>query len=97
LLQLLQGCPPGIQFNDHIEGDGAEIFAHAWALSARTAQVHIGRGRARPGSRSRIFRHRACFASRIAILRRDPEWLRRQIARLVRRNTKIRKRPGDWR
>ena len=32
LRQLLQGCPPGIQFNDHIEGDGAEIFAHACKL-----------------------------------------------------------------
>jgi hypothetical protein len=32
LLQLLQGCPPGIQFNEHIEGDGAEIFAHACKL-----------------------------------------------------------------
>ena len=32
LRQLLQGCPPGIRFNDHIEGDGAEIFAHACKL-----------------------------------------------------------------
>ena len=32
LRELLQGCPPGIQFNDHIEGDGAEIFAHACKL-----------------------------------------------------------------
>jgi ATP-dependent DNA ligase len=32
LRELLQGCPPGIQFNDHIEGDGPEIFAHACKL-----------------------------------------------------------------
>jgi hypothetical protein len=53
------------------------------ASSARTAHVHIDPARARPGLRSRIFRHRACFASRIAMRRRDPEWLRRQMARLV--------------
>lgn len=32
LRQLLQGCPLGIQFNDHIEGDGAIVFAHACKL-----------------------------------------------------------------
>jgi bifunctional non-homologous end joining protein LigD len=29
---IRQGRPPGIRFNDHIEGDGAEIFAHACKL-----------------------------------------------------------------
>ena len=37
LLRLVQGCPPGIQFNDHIEGDGAEIFAHACKLALRAS------------------------------------------------------------
>jgi hypothetical protein len=32
LRQLLKDCPAGIQFNDHIEGDGATVFAHACKL-----------------------------------------------------------------
>jgi ATP-dependent DNA ligase len=32
LRQLLKSCPAGIQFNDHIEGDGATVFAHACKL-----------------------------------------------------------------
>jgi bifunctional non-homologous end joining protein LigD len=32
LRQLLQGCPTGIHFNEHIAGDGAEVFAHACKL-----------------------------------------------------------------
>ena len=32
LRQILQQAPAGIQYNDHLEGDGAEIFAHACRL-----------------------------------------------------------------
>ena len=45
LLQLLQGCAPGIQFNDDIEGDGAEIFAHACKLGFEGI---VSKDRARP-------------------------------------------------
>jgi bifunctional non-homologous end joining protein LigD len=29
---LLRGIPVGMQYNDHVDGDGAEVFAHACKL-----------------------------------------------------------------
>jgi bifunctional non-homologous end joining protein LigD len=34
LAELLANAPPGIQYNEHLEGDGAAIFAHACKLGA---------------------------------------------------------------
>jgi bifunctional non-homologous end joining protein LigD len=34
LAELLANAPPGIQYSEHLEGDGAAIFAHACRLGA---------------------------------------------------------------
>jgi hypothetical protein len=66
---LLAKAPAGIQYSEHLEGDGAAIFVHACKLGAEgIVSKHRGhpydRAQARPGSRSKIRRRRAFCASK---------------------------------
>jgi bifunctional non-homologous end joining protein LigD len=72
LLELLRGVPAGIQYNDHLAGDGTEIFAHACRLGCegvvskdRTCPYQLG-----PSKTSRI---RLSLDSRSEMRRSNPQ------------------------
>ena len=68
---LLLGCMTGIQFNEHLEDDGATIFAHACQLGCEGI---VSKDRSRPYRsgpcktwiKVKTQRRRACADSRIA-------------------------------
>jgi ATP-dependent DNA ligase len=66
LAKLLARAPVAVHYTEHLEGDGAAIFAHGCRLGARAlrrsiASIPTDRGQARPGSRPRTRRRRACW------------------------------------
>jgi hypothetical protein len=77
LQKLLAKAPTGIQFSEHLEGDGAAIsrMPAGWgprALSPSTASTLIALAPPRPGSRPRIRWRRACCGSRTTSRDRPP-------------------------
>jgi ATP-dependent DNA ligase len=65
LAQLLRGPIPGMVLNEYAEGDGMTIFEEACKLGSKasyqSARTRISSPASpRPGSRSRIRRHRQC-------------------------------------
>jgi ATP-dependent DNA ligase len=90
LRRLLSRSKTGIQFVDQLDGDGAEVFAHACKLGLegivskdRTRPYRSGRTKTWLKIKNR--RRQAFSASRTAMRRRNSEQLQRLLARLVRR------------
>ena len=59
--RLLRRAKAGIHFVDHLEGDGAEVFAHACEIElegivSKNRTCSYRSGRSKPGPRSRTRR-----------------------------------------
>ena len=50
LAELLAKAPAGIQYNEHVEGDGATVFEHACKLGLRRNRVQASRARVSIGA-----------------------------------------------
>jgi ATP-dependent DNA ligase len=68
LARLLAKAPAGIQYSEHLAGDGEAIFVHACKLGlegivSKHRETRIDPAQARLGSKSRIRTRRACYVS----------------------------------